>query len=51
MRSDRPLMSARGLRREGARLLSEDLLAFVLMYESETMVWSEKERPNISAVK
>ena len=47
----RSLANARGLQLECARFLHETLLVPVRMYGSETMLWKEKERSRISAVK
>ena len=41
------LVNARVLQIECARVLYETLLAPVLTYGSETMLWKEKERPRI----
>ena len=38
------LVNAKDLQLECARVLHETLLALVLMYGSETMLWKEKER-------
>ena len=40
-------LNARGLQVECTRVLHKSLLvlALVLMYDSETMLWNEKERP------
>ena len=40
----RSLVNARGLQLECAGILHETLLVPVLMYNSETMIWKEKER-------
>ena len=45
-----PLVNARYLQRECTRVLFETLLAPVLMYDSETMLWKEKEKSRIKAV-
>ena len=46
----RPMVNARGLQLECARVLYDSLLMPVLMYGSETMLWKEKERYRIRAV-
>ena len=45
------LVNARSLQLECTRVLDESLLVPVLKYGSETMVWREKERSRILAVK
>ena len=40
----RPLVNARDLQHECARVSHETLLVPVLMRDSETMLWKEKER-------
>ena len=40
----RPLVNARSLQLECARVLHESLLVSVLMYGSETMIWGEKKK-------
>ena len=44
------LVKARDLPLECARVLHETLLEPVLLYDSETMLWKEKERPRVRAV-
>ena len=46
----RPLVTARSLQLECARVLHEALLVIVLTYGSETMTWREKERSRFRAV-
>ena len=46
----RPLVNARDLQLECARVVHETLLVPVLMYGSETMLWKEKERSRIRTV-
>ena len=46
----RSLLNAMDLQLECARVLHEALLVPVLMYDSETMLWKEKERSRIRAV-
>ena len=46
----RPLVKARSLELECARVLHESLLVPVLTYVSETMVWRENERSRIRSV-
>ena len=46
----RPLVNARDLQLEYARVLHETLPVPVLMYGRETMLWKEKERSRIRAV-
>ena len=46
----RPLVDARSLHIECAKVLHESLLAPVLTYGSETMIWREMERSRIWAV-
>ena len=46
----RSLVNARDLQLECARVLHETLLVPVPMYDSETMLWSEKERSRVRAV-
>ena len=45
-----PLVNAKDLQIECARVLHERLLVPVLMYGSKTMLWKEKERSRIRAV-
>ena len=40
-------VKARGLQFECARVLHESLLLPAIMYDSETMIWKEKERSRI----
>ena len=40
----RPLVNVRDLQPECARILYETLFVPVLLYGSETMLWTEKER-------
>ena len=47
----RSLVNARNLHLQCARVLHESLLVFVLTYGSETMIWREKERSRIWAVR
>ena len=47
----RSLVNARDLEPESARILHETLLVPALMYSIETMLWKEKERFRIRAVK
>ena len=44
------LVNARGLQLDCARVLHGTLLVPVLIYNSETMLWKEKERSRIRAV-
>ena len=44
------MVNARSLQLDCTRFLYESLLAPVLMYCSETMIWGEKERSRIRAV-
>ena len=46
----RPMVNARSLQSECARILHKSLLVPVLTYSSETMIWREKERFRIRAV-
>ena len=46
----RSLVNARDLQLEYARVFHETLLVPVLMYDSETVLWKEKERSRIRAV-
>ena len=46
----RSLVDARSLQLECAKVLHESLLAPVLTYSSETMVWREKETSRIWAI-
>ena len=46
----RSLVNARDLQLVCARVLHETLLVPVLMYDSETMLWREKERSRVRAV-
>ena len=46
----RSLVNGRDLQLQYARVLHETLLVYVLMYESETMIWKEKERSRIRNV-
>ena len=46
----RSLVNARDLQLDCAGVLHETLLVPVLMYDSETMVWKEKERSRMRAV-
>ena len=46
----RSLVNARDLHLECARVLHETLLVPVLLYDSETMLWKEKERSRLRAV-
>ena len=46
----RSLVKARSLQLECARVLHESLLVPVITYDSETMIWREKERSRIRAV-
>ena len=39
----RPLVNARGIQPECARVLHESLMVPVLMYGSEAMIWKEKK--------
>ena len=45
----RSLVNARSLQFECARFLHETLLVPVLIYDSEAMIWREKERSRIRA--
>ena len=47
----RSLVSARDSQLECAKVLHEKLLVPVLMYGSKTMLWKEKERSRVIAVK
>ena len=49
--SIRSLVNESDLQLECARVFHEILLVPVLMYGSETMLWKEKERPGIRAVR
>ena len=44
------LVNGRDLQLECARILHETLLVPIFMYDSETMLWKEKERSRIRAV-
>ena len=46
----RSLVNARSLQLECARILHKSLLAPVVTYCSETMIWKEKERSRIRTV-
>ena len=46
----RPLVHARDLQRECARVLQEALLVPVMLYGSKTMVWRKKNRSKIRVV-
>ena len=43
-------INTRGLQLQRARVLHETLFVPVLLYDSETMIWSEKERSRIRVV-
>ena len=45
----RSLVNARVLKLESTRALHETLLLPVLMYDSETIIWKEKEKSRNSA--
>ena len=47
----RSLVNARDLQLQCARVLHETLLVSVLMYSSGTMLWKEKERSRVRAIK
>ena len=46
----RPIVNVRDLQIECSRVLHERLLVPILMYDSEIMLWKEKERSRIKAV-
>ena len=46
----RSLVNVRGLQLECARVLQETLLIPLLMYDSKTIIWKEKEKSRIGAV-
>ena len=48
--SSRSLVNTRDLQLECARVLHKTLLVPVLMYDSETLLWKEKEGSKIRAV-
>ena len=49
MGNKRSLVNAKSLQLECARALHEVLLKAVPLYDSETMIWREKERSRIKA--
>ena len=46
----RPLINVRGLQVECVRVLHEELIIPLLLYNRETMIWREKERSRITGV-